>query len=164
MHRSVERSMAVASVKQQGLSNRNSLYSTPRIAISSNNNSSISILDRKVDLVTMDLQPYYKKMLREMISNENALTICDYIISNKHQNNVGIHSVKLKIQTLVNFSEFIGTSKVLSKESKDITKDDVHMFDVTSLYPTMIIKYNLSPETVNCSCCKNDSQAEETVA
>ena len=108
MHRSVERSMAVALVKQQGLSNRNSLYNTPRIAISSNNNSSISILDRKVDLVTMDLQPYYKKMLRERISNENALTICDYIISNKRQNNVGIHNVKLKIQTLVNFSEFVG--------------------------------------------------------
>jgi DNA polymerase elongation subunit (family B) len=40
---------------------------------------------------------------------------------------------------------------------------DVYVFDVTSLYPTMIIKYNLSPETVNCSCCKNDSQAKETV-
>jgi DNA polymerase elongation subunit (family B) len=37
------------------------------------------------------------------------------------------------------------------------------VFDVTGLYPTMIIKYNLSPETVNCSCCKNDSQAKETV-
>jgi hypothetical protein len=35
---------------------------------------------------------------------------------------------------------------------------DVYLFDVTSLYPTMIIKYNLSPETVNCSCCKNDPQ------
>jgi DNA polymerase family B/Primase X len=41
---------------------------------------------------------------------------------------------------------------------------DVYVFDVTSLYPTMIIKYNLSPETVNCSCCKNDLRAKETVA
>jgi DNA polymerase I len=32
---------------------------------------------------------------------------------------------------------------------------DVYLFDVTSLYPTMIILYNLSPETVNCHCCKN---------
>ena len=32
----------------------------------------------------------------------------------------------------------------------------VHVFDVTSLYPTMIIKYDLSPETVNCTCCKNN--------
>ena len=36
---------------------------------------------------------------------------------------------------------------------------DVYLFDVTSLYPTMITKYNLSPETVNCSCCKNDPKA-----
>ena len=38
---------------------------------------------------------------------------------------------------------------------------DVYLFDVTSLYPTMIIKYNLSPETVNCSCCKNEPKAKE---
>lgn len=36
---------------------------------------------------------------------------------------------------------------------------DVYVFDVTSLYPTIIIKYNLSPETVNCPCCRNDSKA-----
>jgi len=40
---------------------------------------------------------------------------------------------------------------------------DVHIFDVTSLYPTMIIKYNLSPETVNCGCCKDDMKAKEFV-
>ncbi len=38
---------------------------------------------------------------------------------------------------------------------------DAYLFDVTSLYPTMIIKYNLSPETVNCSCCKNNPQARK---
>jgi DNA polymerase elongation subunit (family B) len=38
---------------------------------------------------------------------------------------------------------------------------DVYLFDVTSLYPTMITKYNLSPETVNCSCCKNNPKARE---
>jgi hypothetical protein len=37
----------------------------------------------------------------------------------------------------------------------------VHVFDVTSLYPTMIIQYNLSPETVNCRCCTNNSKARE---
>ena len=36
---------------------------------------------------------------------------------------------------------------------------DVHVFDVTSLYPTMIINHNVSPETVNCFCCRNDSKA-----
>ena len=36
---------------------------------------------------------------------------------------------------------------------------DVHLFDVTSLYPTIIINYNISPETVNCSCCKFNAKA-----
>ncbi|HEX5186450.1 MAG TPA: DNA polymerase domain-containing protein, partial [Nitrososphaeraceae archaeon] len=31
--------------------------------------------------------------------------------------------------------------------------------DITSLYPTMIINNNISPETVNCSCCKHDIKA-----
>jgi integrase len=67
-------------------------------------------------------------MLKDKLSEKNASTVCDYIISNKRESNVGIHIVKLKIQTLVNFSEFIGTNKVLSKEFTDVTKDDVHMF------------------------------------
>jgi integrase/recombinase XerD len=127
VHTSVESSTAISSVESKSSSYRNSLYSTPKI-VTNGNNRSISILDRKIDLVTEGLQPFYKKILRERLSKKNALTVCDYIISNKRENNVGIHNVKLKIQTLVNFSEFIGTSKVFSKESADVTKDDVHMF------------------------------------
>jgi hypothetical protein len=41
---------------------------------------------------------------------------------------------------------------------------DVHVFDVTSLYPTIIIKYNLSPETVNCACCRNNPMAGKEVS
>jgi DNA polymerase I len=33
------------------------------------------------------------------------------------------------------------------------------VLDIKSLYPTMIIKYGLSPECVQCDCCKDDSQA-----
>ena len=40
---------------------------------------------------------------------------------------------------------------------------DVYVFDVTSLYPTMIINYNISPETINCYCCKNDIKARVNV-
>lgn len=36
---------------------------------------------------------------------------------------------------------------------------EVLVFDITSLYPTMIINNNISPETINCSCCKNDPKA-----
>jgi DNA polymerase I len=34
--------------------------------------------------------------------------------------------------------------------------------DVTSLYPTMAILYNISFDTVNCECCKNDLQCRIT--
>jgi len=37
---------------------------------------------------------------------------------------------------------------------------DVFVFDITSLYPTLIINSNISPETVNCSCHENNSKAK----
>jgi DNA polymerase elongation subunit (family B) len=44
---------------------------------------------------------------------------------------------------------------------KGYYKDEklVYVFDVRSLYPTMIIIYNISFDTVNCSCCKDDPEA-----
>ncbi len=113
------------SVKVQNL--KSSSYPRPENVVKTNR-SSLNLLDRKIDLVTEGLEPFYKKMLNEKLSKNNANTVCDYIISNKRENNIGLHNIKLKIQTLVNFSEFIGTSKILSKESTDITKDDVQMF------------------------------------
>ncbi len=47
-------------------------------------------------------------------------------------------------------------------EPKRGIHQDAHLFDVTSLYPTIIIKYNLSPETVNCSCCRDNNEARQT--
>jgi integrase len=126
----VGNSTTLSSVKRQKLSSyKNSSYITSKtITTSINSNSSVNPLDRKIDLVTDGIQPFYKKILKDKLSKKNASTVCDYIISNKRESNVGIYSVKLKIQTLVNFSEFIGTNKSLSKESAEVTKDDVHMF------------------------------------
>jgi hypothetical protein len=121
-------STTLHSVKvQKRLSSKSSSYPRPKNNVATSTNS-LNPLDRKIELVTEGLQPSYKKMLKEKLSKNNANTICDYIISNKLENNVGFHSVKLKIQTLVAFSEFIGISKAFSKESTDITKDDVRMF------------------------------------
>ena len=89
---------------------------------------SIDPLEEKINLITEGIRPFYRKMLKDKISRENAKTICDYIITNKRENNVGAHVIRLKIQTLVNFSEFIGTNKILSKESVDITKQDLQRF------------------------------------
>jgi DNA polymerase, archaea type len=35
---------------------------------------------------------------------------------------------------------------------------DLIVVDVTSLYPTMAILHNIPFDTVNCQCCKDDSQ------
>ncbi|QZP39388.1 type B DNA-directed DNA polymerase [Halobaculum magnesiiphilum] len=35
--------------------------------------------------------------------------------------------------------------------------EDVHELDFSSLYPNIIREYNISPETVRCGCCDNDS-------
>jgi len=48
-------------------------------------------------------------------------------------------------------------------EPKRGVHHDAHLFDVTSLYPTIIIKYNLSPETVNCSCCGDNNETRQMV-
>ena len=36
---------------------------------------------------------------------------------------------------------------------------NVSVFDVTSLYPTMIVNNNISFETVDCICCADNPQA-----
>ena len=38
-------------------------------------------------------------------------------------------------------------------------KQPVYILDVKSLYPSMIVAHNISFDTVNCECCKNDSDA-----
>ncbi|MHA1298009.1 MAG: DNA polymerase domain-containing protein [Candidatus Helarchaeota archaeon] len=36
--------------------------------------------------------------------------------------------------------------------------DDVHEFDFTSMYPTLMREYNVSPETLLCNCCPESSK------
>ena len=37
---------------------------------------------------------------------------------------------------------------------------NVTCWDVASMYPTMSIVHNISPETINCDCCKDDPEAK----
>ena len=39
---------------------------------------------------------------------------------------------------------------------------DIVVWDVASMYPTMAIIHNISPETVMCDCCRNDPEAKIT--
>ena len=36
----------------------------------------------------------------------------------------------------------------------------VYVLDIKSLYPTMMINHNISFDTVNCDCCKDDPDAK----
>ncbi len=40
-------------------------------------------------------------------------------------------------------------------EPKKGIHSDILVFDFRSLYPTIIVTHNISPETFNCKCCKN---------
>ncbi len=110
----MEASTTLSSVKRQKLSSYKNSNHISSKTITKSSSSFVNLSDRKIDLVTEGFQPFYRKMLKDKLSEKNASTVCDYIISNKRESNVGIHIVKLKIQTLVNFSEFIGTNKALS--------------------------------------------------
>lgn len=37
---------------------------------------------------------------------------------------------------------------------------DIAVFDFRSFYPTVIVAHNISPETINCSCCKKANEFE----
>ena len=39
---------------------------------------------------------------------------------------------------------------------------NIHVFDITSLYPTMIVNNNISFETVNCACCTKNMLARDS--
>ena len=38
--------------------------------------------------------------------------------------------------------------------------EDIAELDFVSMYPTIMVTHNVSPETVNCRCCKNDAVPE----
>ena len=38
--------------------------------------------------------------------------------------------------------------------------EDIAELDFVSMYPTIMVRYNVSPETVNCKCCKNEKVPE----
>jgi DNA polymerase, archaea type len=42
----------------------------------------------------------------------------------------------------------------------DYKNQPVYVLDVKSLYPTMMINYNISFDTVNCDCCKSNADAK----
>ena len=55
------------------------------------------------------------------------------------------------------------TGGYVIEPTKGYYQQPVYVLDVKSLYPTMMINNNISFDTVNCDCCKDDSSAKVSV-
>ena len=52
------------------------------------------------------------------------------------------------------------TGGYVLEPTKGYYRQPVYVLDVKSLYPTMMINNNISFDTVNCNCCKDDPEAQ----
>jgi len=94
---------------------------------------------------------HYIDLLGQKSRNKNSDTVDDYSnVTYSKSNNIGNNGKPLTRNKYKGGLVLTPTRGLYH---------DVYLFDITSLYPTMIINYNISPETVNCSCCKNDVKA-----
>ena len=82
-----------------------------------------ALFDRKIDLITEGIAPYFASKLRELSKN-NALTIIDYVLSMKNEINLSDGYRKLNIYLLYCISNFFENKK----KYKEITRDDVMKF------------------------------------
>ncbi len=81
------------------------------------------IINRKISFATEGLQPRVENWLRVRTSNENALTISEYVLSLRREINPAQNYTQMQIQALVELSEY---SK--QKPLEQLTKEDVLSF------------------------------------
>ena len=81
------------------------------------------LFDRKVDLITEVIDPFYVSMLREL-SQDNALTIVNYILSMKNEINLSDNYRKLNIYALYRISRFFNNRK----SYKELVREDLLQF------------------------------------
>lgn len=83
------------------------------------------LFDRKVDLVTAGLRAYYARCLKNEreLSRNNALTICNYIMSMKTEINLSDNYRRTNLSLLVQFSKFHN-----QKPFSHITREDLLAF------------------------------------
>lgn len=87
-------------------------------------NNEHSLFDNKVALSVEDLHPFFEKMLRERISNENALVISEYINSLRREINLSIAHRKSSIDTLIGLSKFHSNKK----DFEEMTREDILLY------------------------------------
>jgi hypothetical protein len=113
----------VAKITQQGEQQyRHSI--THRVALSKSDSGSYDVLfDRKVDLATAGLRASLSKSLKYETSHENALVICNYIISIQTEINLSDNYRMTTISLLAELSKFHN-----QKLYKDITRESILTF------------------------------------
>jgi hypothetical protein len=85
--------------------------------------SSDALFDRKIDLITEGIEPFFGSRLREL-SEHNAPTIANYILSMKNEINLSDGYRKLNIYVFYSFSKFFNNRRTY----KELTRDDVMQF------------------------------------
>jgi integrase len=85
--------------------------------------NSDALFDRKIDLITEGIEPFFGSRLREL-SEDNALTIANYILSMKNEINLSDGYRKLNIYVFYSVSKFFKNRKTY----KELTRDDVTQF------------------------------------
>jgi hypothetical protein len=82
-----------------------------------------ALFDRKTDLITEGIEPFFGSRLREL-SEDNALTIANYILSMKNEINLSNGYRKLNIYVFYSISKFFKNRKTYKK----VTRDNVTQF------------------------------------
>jgi hypothetical protein len=98
----------------------------PRPSISNNVSavsSSDALFDRKIDLVTEGIDPFFGSKIRELLE-DNAVTIVNYILTLKNEINLSDGYRKLNIYVFYSVSKFFNNKKTY----KELTRDDVMQF------------------------------------
>ena len=85
--------------------------------------SNDALFDRKIDLITEGIDPFFASKLREL-SEDNALTLINYILTMKNEINLSDGYRKLNIYVFYSVSKFFNHKKTY----KELTRDDVMQF------------------------------------
>jgi integrase/recombinase XerD len=89
-------------------------------SVASNNDA---LFDRKIELITQGIDSFYVSLLKEL-SQDNALTIVNYVLSMKNEINISDNYRRLNIYTLYRISKFFNNSK----SYKELVRDDILQF------------------------------------
>jgi hypothetical protein len=79
------------------------------------------ILDRKIDFATAGVRPYIHRDLTENVSPKNALTLAEYIVAMKTENNLSDSYRATTIELLSILSKFHNNKPFLLMTRDDIT-------------------------------------------